>query len=460
MATIMSQADARPLRPAPTVFLESVFEAATVRPWTCLMFALGMMVTVAEGADVAAASAVAPLLQAHFGFSPKFMGLVLASGVFGTVAASYLLSPIADRLGRRPAVIAGLSLACLSSLASAFVPTVSWLIVGRILAGAGVGLTTPAIYAIVAETLPTRLRAMGTMIAGCGFILGAAVSAFLVSLLTGAYGYRSAFFVASGLELAVICICVVLLPESPFFLVRKGLGTLRVRQWLARLGAAVLDPQSPLAVRRADPKESRISALFTQDHRPVTLALWLANFCTLSLIYLTGSWLPALLVRSGENVQTALRFFSLSSLAGAVVAMAIAWSTTRVNPARILIVGYAVLMAAAIGLFAWGGTGGVFHALLAAQIITNASMQFCLMGVINRYYSSAIRATGVGYALGAGRFGAFAAPLAGGYLVQQGESIETIMGLTAIPALIACLSIGYLIVTGKLHRNEATANAH
>lgn len=459
----MSLIDARADSPASSseriVFLEPLFESATATRWTYIMLLLGVLVTVAEGCDIAAASSAAPLLVKHFGISPKFMGLLLASGVVGMVAASYLLAPIADRIGRRPAVLAGLSMACLGGLLCVLAPSVSWLVTGRILAGAGLGLITPAIFAIIAETLPARLRIMGTMIASCGFVLGAALSALLASFLTDIYGYRSSFLVACGLELLVIGICLVLLPESPFFLVRKAIGTARVKLWLARLGTTFADPQATLAVRRTDATESSVSALFTQGRGTVTLVLWIATFSTQSLVYLTASWMPALLVRSGEDVNAALRFVSLSSFASAFFALGVAWLTTRLNPSHILLFGYVVLTVVALGLFSSNATLDLFHVLLAVQIITTIAMQFCLTGVVNRYYNSAIRATGVGYAMGAGRLGALSAPLAGGYLVQQGSPIETIMGLTAVPAAIAGLSIVYLVANGKLRPEDApTAN--
>jgi MFS family permease len=54
-----------------------------------------------------------------------------------------------------------------------------------------------------------------------------------------------------------------------------------------------------------------------------------------------------------------------------------------------------------------------------------------------KLYPTEIRATGVGWAIGAGRFGAIAGPLIGGFLIAAGLSMATNFALFAIPTIIA-----------------------
>src|SRR5262245_28760628 len=108
-------------------YLDELFASARSTAYTVLLLILGIVVT------VAALSSTAPLVAKHFGFSSQVMGLLLASAVFGNIAASYLLSPLVDRFGRKPAVIFGLSLACAATALAAWAPDARSLLALRII---------------------------------------------------------------------------------------------------------------------------------------------------------------------------------------------------------------------------------------------------------------------------------------------------------------------------------------
>ena len=63
-------------------------------------------------------------------------------------------------------------------------------------------------------------------------------------------------------------------------------------------------------------------------------------------------------------------------------------------------------------------------------------------------YSTAIRSTGVGWAMGLGRLGAIVGPLAIGLLVSRGWPIGDSFAVLALPALCAALFTS-LIATSR-----------
>jgi MFS transporter, AAHS family, 4-hydroxybenzoate transporter len=81
-------------------------------------------------------------------------------------------------------------------------------------------------------------------------------------------------------------------------------------------------------------------------------------------------------------------------------------------------VGAVILLQALFGVFMGGGSSG----LIALAAI---------------YYPTAIRSTGVGWAMGMGRIGSFTGPLAVGSLVALGLSTAGIFVAIAVPALLA-----------------------
>jgi MFS transporter, AAHS family, 4-hydroxybenzoate transporter len=80
-----------------------------------------------------------------------------------------------------------------------------------------------------------------------------------------------------------------------------------------------------------------------------------------------------------------------------------------------------VLLQGLFGTFMGGGSSG----LIALAAI---------------YYPTAIRSTGVGWAMGMGRVGSFTGPLVVGSLVAAGISTAGIFVAIALPALVAALT--------------------
>jgi AAHS family 4-hydroxybenzoate transporter-like MFS transporter len=56
-------------------------------------------------------------------------------------------------------------------------------------------------------------------------------------------------------------------------------------------------------------------------------------------------------------------------------------------------------------------------------------------------YPTAIRSTGVGWALGVGRIGSIIGPLAGGVLLGLGWNAQSIVLIAAVPALLAGIAV-------------------
>ena len=110
-----------------------------------------------------------------------------------------VLGNLSDRFGRRPVLLfALLALGC-DYLIMGFAPVISWLFVGRLIAGCAGASFTPA-YAYVADiTEPAkRAQSFGLMGAafGVGFIAGPAIGGLL-----GSFGPRAPFFAAAAIAL-------------------------------------------------------------------------------------------------------------------------------------------------------------------------------------------------------------------------------------------------------------------
>ena len=139
-------------------------------------------------------------------------------GYMGTAWAlmQFLCSPIqgalSDRFGRRPVVLLSNVGLGLDYILMALAPNLSWLFVGRVIAGmASSSFSTAGAY--IADVTPPEQRAAAFgkigMVFGLGFILGPALGGWL-----GAIDPRLPFWGAATLSLLNACYGYFVLPES------------------------------------------------------------------------------------------------------------------------------------------------------------------------------------------------------------------------------------------------------
>jgi DHA1 family tetracycline resistance protein-like MFS transporter len=136
--------------------------------------------------------------------------------LFAFAIVQFLFAPIlgglSDRFGRRPILLGSLFGFGLDYIFLALAPTLPWLFLGRIIAGAlGASFTTAAAYIADISSPEKRGQNFGMMGAafGLGFVIGPAIGGLL-----GAYGSRVPFLAAAGLSLLNWLYGYFVLPES------------------------------------------------------------------------------------------------------------------------------------------------------------------------------------------------------------------------------------------------------
>lgn len=134
-----------------------------------------------------------------------------------TVALAAMLLPIGavgDRWGRRPVLLAGLTLFVMASLGSAFAPSAEVMIVARLASGIAAAMIMPVTLSVITATFPEedRSQAIGiwTAVAGGGGILGMFASALLVDLIS----WRWLFSLPIALAVVAFAIAVRSIPNS------------------------------------------------------------------------------------------------------------------------------------------------------------------------------------------------------------------------------------------------------
>jgi AAHS family 4-hydroxybenzoate transporter-like MFS transporter len=165
-------------------------------------------------------------------------------------------------------------------------------------------------------------------------------------------------------------------------------------------------------------------------------------------------WMPTLLRQSGQPLDVAIRVTIFYAIGGICGGLTVGWIADRLGSL------YGVLACAYVGaaLFITVAANS-FHdvpILMLAMFLTGFSInggQPSLNTISAIYYPTAVRATGIGWALGVGRIGAVLGPMVGGMLVGAHFSQPQVVLANVVPAAIAATAI--LALRQKRSRERA-----
>jgi AAHS family 4-hydroxybenzoate transporter-like MFS transporter len=351
-----------------------------------------------------------------------------------------VFGPLADRIGRRRIIIACTAAFGIGALATTFASDVNSLLIIRFLTGLGLGGAMPNTVALTSEFSPHRRRATMVMAMFCGFSIGAAVGGLLAAALIPAFGWRSVFVVGGVVPLLLVPFLVIWLPESVRFLALSGRANELVAALLARIAPSIAHP----AAARFVAQEIKLPGipvvhLLTDGRAWGTLILWVLFFMSLLDLHLLSNWLPTVLNDLGASVSASAVIGSMLQIGGVIGAFALGKSIDRFSfRALALLYGLAAIAVAAIGFSG--------HSIPLATIAIFCA-GFCVIGGQNAsnalsatFYPTAIRSTGVGWALGIGRVGSIVGPVVGGMMLARQLSNELVFVAAALPALCASLA--------------------
>ncbi len=232
----------------------------TMRPRTAsaawiVVFLVSLLVWTLSNLDQSIFSYVIPGILADFHRSIATAGTILAisfvvSSVFVVVGGM-----AADRYGRDLALATMLALSALAVGLQSFSGSIAQLTALRTFAFGFAGALAPITAAYVVETVPARLRGLAVGVLQCGYPLGWFLASLIAIPLLRAGGWRDAC-------LAAFAVAPLALPIF----------------WLLRRTA----PRRPLPSTRRETGSAhtgRIGALFTAEHRVVSIACMVIFFC-------------------------------------------------------------------------------------------------------------------------------------------------------------------------------------
>jgi MFS family permease len=238
---------------------------------TLLAAALGWML---DAFDAMLYALVLTHIMRDLGMTKGTAGLLnsltlLASGI-GGVAFGFL----ADRLGRKRALMLSILTYSICSFASGLATSVLMLAVFRFILGLGMGGEWNTGATLVAETWPTELRAKAISIVQSSWAIGYALAALAVGIVLHYADWRMAFFVG-------------VLPALVVLWIRRGVP--ESEMWRESHSS----PQhGTSSVSTAAKPETGFAGLFRPPYLKPTVALLLMNFFGMFAWWGLFTWIP------------------------------------------------------------------------------------------------------------------------------------------------------------------------
>jgi len=160
-------------------------------------------------------------VQRDFRLSALAVEIVTSWVTLGALAGSLAGGELADRLGRRRALLVAAALFALGAAIEAFAPATTVLVAGRLVVGFGVGMAAVAAPLYAAELAPAGMR--GRFVATYQLaITGGIFLSYLVDGALAGDGRWRAMLGASAVPAVLLFVAMLFAVESPRWLARVG----------------------------------------------------------------------------------------------------------------------------------------------------------------------------------------------------------------------------------------------
>jgi MFS family permease len=392
---------------------------------TLLAAALGWAL---DAFDAMLYALVLALLMKDLGMSKTVAGSLGTLTLFASGMGGVMFGFLADRMGRKQALMASILTYSICSFASGLATSIRMLAVARFVLGLGMGGEWNTGATLVAESWPTDLRAKAISIVQSSWALGFAAAALVAGPVARYFGWRAVFFV--GILPAVITLWIQRsVPESEMWQGRR----VPAREDLAATSKDVTSYVS-----------TSFSVIFRAPYVKHTFALLLFNFFGMFAWWGLFTWLPPYL---SLPVEQGGRGFGVMGMTTLMVVLnlcgmfpgyaSFGWVADHLGRRRAFLL-YTLVAAVLIPLYATARSQGVLLVLgtVVAFFGTGIFSGSGIMG--SEIFPTVVRARALGFTYNGARTLSSLAPLVIGR-VGQTKGLSWAFYLCAAGYLLAAL---------------------
>ena len=439
------------------------------------IIALTLGLNAMDGIDVLSISLAAPSISDQWSLSETLLGWTMIMELIGMGIGSLLLGWIADMVGRRKVMFwcmammaIGMYMATTSAPAlwsqfwqwlltgllginmTTTFPDLLWLWFWRILTGLGIGGLLSAITALTAEFSNLKNRALCIFIMGIGYPIGGIVGSKIAGYLLAAYGnWHMIFYFGAALTVVFIPLFYFFIPESVHWLVRKQPdGALdKVNGIMKRLGHETV---AALPEVKVGVSKKSIGDLFAPRLRGITSIIAAAYFLQIFTYYFVLKWVPKVVVNMGFTRSDGADMLMYANIGGVLGGILLGLLTLRLSVKHLTIV---VLALSGICFIILGQTPADLRYFAFGVAFCGF---FGNAGIIGLYalfpaaFPAYIRASGTGFVLSVGRFGAGLSPPFVGFLFDHGLTLPIVTLFISVGTFIGAFVLSFLKLEKKV----------
>jgi MFS transporter, putative metabolite:H+ symporter len=374
-----------------------------------------------------------PGAMAEYGLTRPQAALLPLSGLTGTMLGSFIWGILADRTGRRGAILAAAIMFIGTSICGTMT-TYNGNLLMCMMMGLSAGGMLPIAYTLLAETIPAKHRGWCVVLIGGagvsgGFLAASAAATFIEPVLS----WRALWFL--GLPTGVILMMLNhFIPESPGFLLLRG----EVEE----------AERIMLRYRMPPPAPRRTPAQGASDWR--ALASWMTvALLASSLVWGLVNhglllWLPADLRSRGLSAAAANGLLANGAMFALPTAAFTAWLYHSVSTKWTLVLMTAIMLAGLIGfpmLPAKLTAGDTLPLVLVTLLLVGTSgVIAALLPFSAESYAIHVRGRATGLVAGATKAGGIAAQLL--TISALVPALVTIAWGLMIPTILGAILIG------------------
>ena len=358
---------------------------------------------------------VAPIFTAKWGLDGRMQGLVNSAALAGSLCGSLVLGRLADRIGRRAIFQYAILWYAVFTAGTALAWGPWSVMTFRFLAGLGLGGLLVVDPSMLAEYLPPQRRGRLLVFLDfwwpVGLLLATLLSwIFIGHSIGGAWSWRW-LFLAASFPAFMAFVVRRSLPESPYFLARKGRSQ-EAAAVLREITGRDVEPEelSAPAEQRSSVRELLASRL--RSRAATTALVWIALNVSYYGLFL---WLPFVL--QGEkhfhvDVYLLLTLSALSQFPGYAAAI---WLVERIGRKPTLA---AFLFLGGVSAYAFSAadTQGVYITALFFVGFFNLGAWGAVYPYTAELFPTRLRSSAFGLMEGVGKAAAIAGPYIFGHL--------------------------------------------
>jgi MFS transporter, putative metabolite:H+ symporter len=371
-----------------------------------------------------------PLFESIWGLSATWLGWIGASALAGSLVGSLLFGRLADQTGRRQIFHASILWYSLFTALTALAWGPTSLLALRFLAGIGLGGMLVVDPSLLAEYLPPQRRGRYLVLLDffwpVGLLIAIGLSWLFLDRLSGAWRW---LFVAAALPAFLAAVARRALPESPYWLARRG----RLTEAAGVLSAITSHPidSASLAVSvepSSSPRELLASRLRATSM--VIMLVWIALNVSYYGLFI---WLPGVLASEGRitlNPYVLLALVALAQFPGYAASLWLveAWGRRPTLATFLALGGVSALT------FALAHSTTVYVAALFFVGFFNLGAWGAVYPYTSELFPTRLRSTAFGMVEGVGKAAAIAGPYLFGYLLDTTGA--TVWSLTFVATVM------------------------